>query len=908
MIKSFLVVLFVFGLAQCKPTNTNSTSYCQSCSRLASFSTKLFKAMEDRETRDNLIKWCIKSGLGSDDEVCHYLINSVKSRLGKIDTSQFCMRIDACPTPRSSRLGEDAASRPPPPSPRPGDVECDFCMNTLSHVKEIVSSPQTITEVKMVLESGCKAVKELRHECTELLDENLDNIFKFIREKFDPRKFCEQVGACQTPGTVGDIKVTELALAEVINIYPAPFGELLDREGQEEKTKAGPECLLCHLFMHIIARELEKNATVNDIEAVLEETCSKLFKDQKMIECQQKVEKYTKEMVDIFTRGMGPEVICLMFGCKAADDITFFDNLRQRSVACNFCQQVMSKIYNVLSANSTEEEINRAIDSACSALPENQQNSCKILLKAYEDELVKVIAEAKDPKEACEKLGLCNSANSLKPKTVDPECILCRKIFKFLYEYIQSERTEKKIEEALDKVCDQVFPSTRKLQCEKFVAQYTAQIIEVLLQTTDPREACYLMSFCPQKRTENNAEVIVDIVPMVLLQRKTIVRTKPQESGNILPMILLQGKAVARIRPQETVDVVPMMNLNRKAVVKTEQDSPLCDVCKSIFTTVNDIIKQNGTSIAEALEKVCNTCPAKEKCQQVLDKYFERILDMLEERTEPDVACAALKLCDGQKSFVGEREENPVETSESGEHEERNNEVESEGDKKFHICFECQAVTRIIQQELYNYKTEEEITNFIRKDICPRLVNSQMKEACQSFITQYGDSIIQMIALKIFDPDVICERELKLCPQIALPVSAPSTPQVDFVFQHADQEKTCNLCVDLVTKLSSMDITPSTPSQEIGTRACAHHTENKLEQCKDLYNAFGKHFLTLKAFEKPAKICSVVDLCYHTNPHPHLLGGEKCTFGPTYWCHTQAHAEACKATKFCESKVWKPIE
>ena len=70
------------------------------------------------------------------------------------------MGIDACPTPRSLKLGVDAA----PPSPRPGDVECDFCLNTLTHVKEIVSSPQTVNEMKMVLESGCRAVKELRHE------------------------------------------------------------------------------------------------------------------------------------------------------------------------------------------------------------------------------------------------------------------------------------------------------------------------------------------------------------------------------------------------------------------------------------------------------------------------------------------------------------------------------------------------------------------------------------------------------------------------------------------------------------------------------------------------------------------------------------------------------------------------
>ncbi len=42
-------------------------------------------------------------------------------------------------------------------------------------------------------------------------------------------------------------------------------------------------------------------------------------------------------------------------------------------------------------------------------------------------------------------------------------------------------------------------------------------------------------------------------------------------------------------------------------------------------------------------------------------------------------------------------------------------------------------------------------------------------------------------------------------------------------------------------------------------------------------------------------ICNekTIDMCY-TAGHVHLLGGHKCTFGPSYWCHTIAHAEACK--------------
>lgn len=52
--------------------------------------------------------------------------------------------------------------------------------------------------------------------------------------------------------------------------------------------------------------------------------------------------------------------------------------------------------------------------------------------------------------------------------------------------------------------------------------------------------------------------------------------------------------------------------------------------------------------------------------------------------------------------------------------------------------------------------------------------------------------------------------------------------------------------------------------------------------------------MVMANYEKPLRICSIVDLC--GAPNTRLLGGNKCTFGPHYWCHTQAHAEACNVS------------
>ncbi|CAG2180504.1 unnamed protein product [Oppiella nova] len=70
-----------------------------------------------------------------------------------------------------------------------------------------------------------------------------------------------------------------------------------------------------------------------------------------------------------------------------------------------------------------------------------------------------------------------------------------------------------------------------------------------------------------------------------------------------------------------------------------------------------------------------------------------------------------------------------------------------------------------------------------------------------------------------------------------------------------------------------------------------------------MVEAFAPYFLQMIGSLNDAnQICRSIDMCYSSGG-VHMLGGHKCTFGPTYWCHTIAHAESCKATHFCKNKA-----
>jgi len=42
----------------------------------------------------------------------------------------------------------------------------------------------------------------------------------------------------------------------------------------------------------------------------------------------------------------------------------------------------------------------------------------------------------------------------------------------------------------------------------------------------------------------------------------------------------------------------------------------------------------------------------------------------------------------------------------------------------------------------------------------------------------------------------------------------------------------------------------------------------------------------------------------HCPPRKHLIGSERCTWGPSYWCQSLVHAQSCGATSHCVERQW----
>jgi saposin len=353
-------------------------------------------------------------------------------------------------------------------------------------------------------------------------------------------------------------------------------------------------------------------------------------------------------------------------------------------------------------------------------------------------------------------------------------------------------------------------------------------------------------------------------------------------------------------------------------------------LCKQIMEWVYQQIQNNQTeeAIVHALDTVCDRLlPVRDRasCRAYVEAYATEIIQAVMKAETPEKACVLLKECPSVRqreplSSVHFHQATPAAQPKEGLEVEGSSPEEgvfSEGSlfdnngvsepvedvDRFEnriICSECRIVAQLVQQELFKTQNEEAIDRFVVENICENVGNFLEKETCKTFVGKYGENIIKSIAKKYFEPSVFCQSEVKVC-----------APEVDFELNPELKQSSCNLCLFAVNQLDSL-LTNQRVDAEIArvvARVCGQLLDkSQSQECSEMVTAYAPYFLQLIGrVATPRDVCKSVDLCLAPN-EPLLLGGHKCTFGPTYWCQTSAHAQACKATNYCTRKAWTPIQ
>jgi len=479
--------------------------YCKSCNNLVVFAGHLNTQLQKTPSiREDLIRWCVESGDNSNRQICTILIDDSIRQFRKISSDGFCYNIKAC------EKFSGVVGRLPQVlnGGKYGDnTSCEFCLNIVTHVKEIISSPETQAEVQEVLDNSCKYLGELRNECQDLINENLNTLFEYLREQLQPKVLCDEIGLCQKQI---NRKPAVPAISDVVNLIPDfTKAQAVAGESKYGKVNVGPTCPLCKKLMTMIDQMLDGNRTEEAIEWALDKVCDILPSVERR-ECDHYVQKYTPNLVQAIKLATEPEVACALCGlCDPFADAN-----------CDMCKILMNYLYSQLKKNATEAEIKAALDTVCEeVMPRRDVAKCENIVNQYTDEIIKMIVEEVQPDVACKMLGMCAKVKSHVPltkirkankvkKVKGQVCDICRQVFEFIHNEVANPKVTNAIVDALSKVCDiKVDPAVRK-ECKEFVQKKLSQIVDEAAQGTQPDVACRKLGVCTYNHRSNRVSPI----------------------------------------------------------------------------------------------------------------------------------------------------------------------------------------------------------------------------------------------------------------------------------------------------------------------------------------------------------------------------------------------------------------
>jgi saposin len=171
---------------------------------------------------------------------------------------------------------------------------------------------------------------------------------------------------------------------------------------------------------------------------------------------------------------------------------------------CALCKYIISFVDLLIESNATEQEFEKALQAVCSILPSKDHDKCKLFVQTYGPILAELIAELDDPNVVCQWLTMCPKSDNkfieipaVKSKKLKSlPCNLCQYLVNYLDAIVQSNSTEIKFEDALDRAC-KILPTTKmESECKILVHLYGTDLIKLFVEIGDPKIVCQTIGMC----------------------------------------------------------------------------------------------------------------------------------------------------------------------------------------------------------------------------------------------------------------------------------------------------------------------------------------------------------------------------------------------------------------------------
>lgn len=595
---------------------------------------------------------------------------------------------------------------------------CAQCHHVGSIIEQNLQDRDEALEQMLVI---CGEMSSYSDACSSIVMMNFDNIYNVMMKQINKKQLCDTAGACSNHKQQG-----------IVDIVPA--------------VDDGPNipCELCEQLVLHLRELLLINTTAVEFKNVLVGFCHQT--GQFANECDDLVLQYYQALYNFLQEKLNANTACVMLKiCPPKDrkmampsmplvstDIhpvpeqnTQAGSIEVHQVSsdssltlykngswCTTCEYFIHFAQEALRKQSTEDDIEYAMKKTCMELPKKIQSECVALVELYGDAMFSLLDQNMNPRYICPKIKMCPpnlTMEYLKQTVVDekPTCPFCLLALQDIRDIISSNTSKQNIEAVVSKLCNHLSDKLMGV-CTEFVKKYSEEVVEMILADFTPQEACTYIKLCTDDEPDNKHVNIVPIDDFV-----------------------------------DDVESETLMN-------------PQCELCKEVMKIVEQRVmnKKSKDEIRRELEKSCSRLKKfSVKCTKFVDKYSDKIVDLIEKELTPDEVCRELMFC-------VRVDETDLQDYDSGldilmlAEKEPEKEIKAEPQ-----CVICEFVMTKLEDELNDKKTDDEIKNAVR-NICSKMP-ATVGKSCKQFVDYYFDMII--VFIETLEPKEIC-GEMKLCP------------------------------------------------------------------------------------------------------------------------------------------------
>jgi saposin len=368
--------------------------------------------------------------------------------------------------------------------------QCSLCKLIVGYIDLVIQNNKSEAAIEAALEKICTIMPHSKkQECVDFVDKYGTKLVELLEKLSTPELVCFALGLC--------LKNTQEVLPQrsivMFNV--------------KELTGNPIECSICKYVVGYIDAIIQTNKSEAAIEAALEKVCT-IVPHAFNSTCIKFIETYAPDLVELIAKYGTADQVCTKLGLcdksKVAEPTS--DNIQsvKSDAECKLCKYVISYINILIESNATEHELEKGLKAVCSLLPSKEHTACTNFVTTYGPIIPQLIAELDDPNVVCVLVGFCGKSNdkfieipSLKTnKLKSVPCNLCQYLVNYLDVIIQSNSTEVKFEEALDKAC-KILPGTKtQSECKVLVHLYGADLIKFLIEFGNPKTVCQELGIC----------------------------------------------------------------------------------------------------------------------------------------------------------------------------------------------------------------------------------------------------------------------------------------------------------------------------------------------------------------------------------------------------------------------------